>query len=203
VAAAAGLENALGKHVRRPREHCIDIAEAPAQRGGAIVRRVLVHLGRIAVERGAEIRQNRQRLVIDRDELAGILGGGAVLGDDHHDCFAHIMRGRGRKHMLGAVLLDQRRRREQRHRPLGRVEIARGEHRDDARKRCSRTRLDRLDTRVSVGRAHERGLQRVGQRDVVEIAAAAGEEIGILDARHPCAEIARAHCHAFRRADAA
>ena len=47
--------------------------------------------------------------------------------------------------------------------------------------------------RVGVGRAHESGLEHSGQMDVVEIAAAAGDEVGILDARHRRSEISNAH----------
>ena len=53
--------------------------------------------------------------------------------------------------------------------------------------------VDSLMRACACGRAHEAGMQHAGQRDVVEIAAAPGDELRVLDPRHRRAEIANAH----------
>ena len=49
-------------------------------------------LRRAGSERGAGVDHGRQRLILDRDQFGGVLGGGSGLGDHHGDGFADMHR---------------------------------------------------------------------------------------------------------------
>ena len=59
--------------------------------------------------------------------------------------------------------------------------VGAGQDQDHAGHRLRRARVDRADVGVGVGAAQDRHVGHPGQRDVVEVAALAGDEPGILD----------------------
>src|SRR5262245_39112460 len=66
---------------------------------------------------------------------------------------------------------------------IGEIILA-DEHGDDARTSTRGRRVDRYNSGVGVGRAHEHGIRLIRQRDVVGVIAAPAHEAQILEARH-------------------
>ena len=116
-------------------------------------------------------RRRRQALVVDLDGFSAVERGGARLGDDARNEIAdeaHLVGGK-RRQVDGLQTFD-RRRDAQRGRGLGHVGA--GPHRDDARHMQRRARVDPVDSGMGMRAAHENGMQRIGDGDVVDVAAA-------------------------------
>ncbi len=121
------------------------------------------------IERGLRVEHRRQLLVVDRNEGAGVFRLGARLRHHRGDRLAlparHIDRDRVLRRRLDALEMGQHadpRRDDFRQRRAG-------DHRDHARRPHRRRRVDRLDARVGVGRAHERHMHHARQHDVAHI----------------------------------
>ena len=130
----------------------------------------------------SEVGDGGQRLVVDVDQLDGVLGDVAALGDDERDRVAdelHLALGQRRARGVGDVLardgvpglLDVR------------VEVLGDEHRVHTGQRERRRRVDAVDPGPGERAAHEAGVQHAGPRDVVDERAMAGEQAGVLDPR--------------------
>ena len=129
------------------------------------------------------VERNGERLVFDLDEVAGILGDVAVLGDNGRDRLAVMA------HLLsGDQVLDDRAgaERRQRRRPLRHV-LARHD-RDHARERRRLARVDADDARVRVRAAQDRRVRHARQLDVVDVAPLPAQEPRVLDAVEALAE---------------
>ena len=127
-------------------------------------------------ERLGRVHDHRQRLVVDDDRLARVLGDVGVVGDDGGDLLAleaHLV---GGQHGLGVVA--------QRGHPgevAGRHHLA-GEHQPDARDVPGLAGVDGADPGVGDRAAQDLHVQHAGQHDVVDVVAAAPDEAVVLDA---------------------
>ena len=121
-----------------------------------------------------------QRLVVDVDQFDRVLGEVAALGDDQRNRVADEL----------GLALGQRRPRSVRD-VLARdgvpglldvgVEVGGGEHRVHAGQRQRRRGVDAVDPGARERAAHEAGVQHARPGDVVDEAAAAGQQPGVLD----------------------
>ena len=131
------------------------------------------------VERGADVHDGGQRLVLDVDELERVPGRVPVLGDDEGHLLAleaDLVGGQHRLHVVG-----------QRRHP---GQAALGEHRAGDDQLHLRVRLGGADVHahdppVGDRRAEDRQVQHAGQLDVVDEAALAADEPRVLLAQHP------------------
>ena len=191
---AAGLER-LGAGARPAqlapdhhigaREVLVDRAECELAVHGDVCRPALGMQDGIAArpDRGLGIDHRRQRLVLDLDQLEGVLGEVAALGsDDRHGLadVAHPVEG-------DAALLD-RRVGETRHRARDLGDLGAGHDGCDPGQGLGAAHVDRFDPGVGVRAAQRRGVQHVRQHDVVDVAALAGEQARVLDPLHALAD---------------
>jgi len=155
-----------------------DVIVVPALAVGALglVLDVLAQHRRIRGHRLERVDEDRQRLVLDLDELDRVGRDVALLGDDEGDLLVleqHLLLGEHRLHVAG----------ERRHVvQIEGFEIRRGEHRDDAGQRLGLGGVDLPDAGVAVGRAHEVAVQQAERLHVVHVVALALDEADILDA---------------------
>ena len=108
-------------------------------------------------------RDRRQRVVVDLDSVAAVLGGVPRLGDDDRDRVARDPDAVGREHgehgaQVPRGLRDALEARE--------GEVVRRQHGDDAGHLPRLGRVDAVDRGVRERAAHEGGLQHPRQRDV-------------------------------------
>ena len=144
--------------------------------------------GRAGFHRILDGNDRRQRLVFDLDQFGGISGLQQCLGDDESDTVAHRAhlvgfenRARRTKALRPAHVFGHRRR--QRTQLVG-LHVRSGQHREYAVGGFGLRGIDAFDARMGVRRHHHDAVRLVWQLDVVDIAAAAGDEAGILDPGH-------------------
>ena len=207
-AAAARLHRHVGLAVLHEAgfHHLVRIGEAAVRIAGGktlvrhqIVRQRVVHVRGARGERRLDAGHVRQLFVIDPHVFYGVIGNGAVGGDDAGDRVAV------EAHLGGGERLDgdrmqalDRRRDPQWLRPLRQV-VAGGDHHHAWQgKRFGR--VDGDDARVGVQRADEPGMQRAGDGEVVDETRGAGEEAAVLAARDVAADRALfcGHAGGFR-----
>jgi hypothetical protein len=127
-------------------------------------------------ERLGRVDDHGERLVVDDDRLARVLGDVGVVGDDGGDLLAleaHLV---GGQHRLGVVAQGGHPREV-----AGRHHLA-GEHQPDARDVPGLARVDGADPGVGDRAAQDLHVQHAGQHDVVDVVAAAADEAVVLDA---------------------
>ena len=122
-----------------------------------------------------------ERVVLDVDEIGGVLGDVAIVGDDERDEIADeadLVLGERGARAVRDVLAGEREPRF----VDARVEVGRGEHGVDAVEfeRCGG--VDAHDPRPGERAAHEAGVEHARPHDVVDVGAVAGEQPRILDA---------------------
>ena len=147
-------------------------AEVP---GPAAEDEFLVRLRRRVVDDRGE------RVVLDVDEIDGVLGDVAIVRDDERDEVADeadLVLGERRARAVGHVLAGER---EPRLVDTG-IQISRGEDRMHAVEFERRGGVDAHDPCSGERAAHETGVEHAGPHDVVDIGAVAGEQPRILDA---------------------
>ncbi len=144
---------------------------------------------RLRIERGFRIGDRRQFLVVDRDQLAAVLGFGAAPRDHGADRFAGP---------AGAVDGDGvlRRRFEalemREHADPGRDDLGQfraGDHGDDAGRFLGGGGVDALDPGVRVRRAHERDMRHARQHHVADVLRAALRQPRQIGPRHRAADV--------------
>ncbi len=199
----AGIERHAGDalHPGLQGHHVGGLRKGRGGRGGIAHVGVDADVGDLVVEpRCAGLRRGRgrghrlQRLVVDRHPLGGVLGGRQSLRHHHHDGVADEADAVGRQDRMrrhavrGAVAVLERdvggrseRRRMVRDRlePVG-DRVGPGEHRQHAGQRARRLRVDRADAGMRVRRAQHDRAGLAGQRKIVAVGAAAGEETHVL-----------------------
>ncbi len=134
---------------------------------------------RVGVERLAGVHDRRQRLVLDVDQLQGVVGRVLVGRDDERDLLAleaHLVAG---EHGLG-VVGDRRHPRQ-----AQRLEVLGGDDRGDVGMRERLGRVDRDDARVRIRAAQDGAVHHAREPDVVEIVALAADEARVLLALQP------------------
>ncbi len=130
--------------------------------------------GRAVLERRLRRRHDRQRLVVDVDQLERVVRDVRVLRDHARDLLAlhaHLV---GREHGLRVAG-------ERRHpRELVLGEHIAGDDHDDARQLHRAGRVDRVDLGMRVRTAQDRHVQHPGQLDVLDVVAPADDEARVL-----------------------
>ena len=179
---------------RRLGEEPVDLARL--QRPG--VRAVLLVLvvderGRVA-HRLPDVSDSRERLVVDLDELRGVLRERTALGNDDRDAVPRVARlVRAQRPVLGnvAVAGDGPCAR-QRARPFV-GEVGPRERRHDAVRRLRLREVDLRDLRVRVRAAHDRHPEHPGEHHVVDPARLAAKQACVLFALDRGADVVRLH----------
>jgi hypothetical protein len=148
-----------------------------------VARRLGVHARGALGERGGVGDDRVEVLVLDDGGLDPVLGGVRVARDhdrdrlpDETDLVAGEHRHR-RGHELVGRAVEQRG-------DVAEAEVVRRERCHDARHGTDVVEVDRDDPAVGDRAAHELGVQHPGQGDVVDEAAAAGQQPGVLATRH-------------------
>ena len=173
------LVEARFDHHGGPREPARRIAGAEPLVRDEVAGQALIDARRIRRERALDARYRRQRLVDHLDARSGVLGEVAVGRHDAGDGIAdeaHLV-DRQRAALDRQQALD-RRRQPQRRCPLR--NLTSGDDRMHAAETARVIAVDRDNARMGVRRAQEVGMQRARDRDVVEEAAAAGEEAAVF-----------------------
>ena len=138
---------------------------------------------RLVLERALGVDEGVQRLVVDEDELGGVGGAGSGLADDDGDDLAHVADDVGGQQRPRPAVVEPRPA-HRRHRAD--VEIRR---REDLR--GGRGGVDPCDARMRERRAHERDVERVLRREVLDVGPLAAQEAGILLAQDALADDVR------------
>ncbi len=139
---------------------------------------------RVRLERTLRRHHRLERLVVDVDQLEGVLRDVGVLGDHRRDLLAlepHLV---GDEHRLGVVA-------HRRHpgEVVLRHQLA-GHDGDHAGERLSARGVDRVELRVRVGAAQDRHVEHAGQLHVVDVVALAPDEAVVFDAADAVAQSA-------------
>ena len=163
------------------------IAVAKAALADDVALRAGMENRRVRRRRGERIDHRRQWAITDFDEIERILGAVAVGGDHDGDRFADVTHAiDGDRPALDRGLDADRETRGER------LDFGAGEHGKYAVRRQRRRAIDRLDFGVRMRRAQNGGFERAGAHaQIVDIAAAAGEQRRVLDPRDRAADPAR------------
>ena len=179
------------EHVVRRGQSGVDVAVLLGDAAHHVVGPVAVHQRRVRLGGAREVGDDRQRLVLDADGAGGVLGDVAVLGHDHGDDLADVADLVLGERVLRAGGDDRLVRDDQRQRvrePA--LEVLVGVDGVDAFDGERAGDVDVDDAGVRVVRAHEGGVGGMG-REVVGVAAVAGEQTPVLAALDALAEAHR------------
>ena len=192
-------DEALLDHMRGSRERRIGLGlVAGLVEIGLVVRAVVVELRRALLERLARRHHGRPRRVIDRDGFGRVAGEIERVGDHHRDRIADMhgaidgdRRPRRQIHRAAVALLVRRHRRQRAER-VGGIILA-GQHGVDAGHLPRRAGVDATDIGMGVRRAHDRGMELIGELEIVEIAAAPTQQARVLAPQHRLSDGKFAH----------
>jgi hypothetical protein len=180
------------QRVRGGGQRLLDVPGLLVVDGGDVVRDLVVD-ARARRAGGVHPDDDRSLLVGDPDPLAGVLRDVAVRGHDHDHRLADVVDLAVGQREPGPRRGQLRVRDEHRQRLGHRAgEVLVGVDRDDAVEVQARVDVDVDDPGVRVRAAHEGGGQRV-VADVVEVAALAGDQPGVLASADRLAEELRRH----------
>ena len=150
-------------------------------------------VGSLRVHRARPVRHGRvvaddrvHRIDLDLDQVAGVLGHVARLGDDEGDRLAreaHVSVGQHTERTAGVGPLVVEPRRDDLV-----VEVGAGEHVDDAGELARRRDVEAHDRPGGDVAAQERDVQQAWHRDVVDVGAVPGHEAGVLATEDPLAD---------------
>ena len=155
-----------------------DVVRVFARPVGALglVLDVLAQDGRVRVHRLERVDDDRERLVLDLDQVRGVGGDIAVGRDDEGDLLVLEQDLAVGEHHLDVAG-------EGRHPgEIDALEILGGQHRKHPRHGLGLRRIDLDDARVRMARAMEVAVQHARQLDVVDVVAAPLREAYVLDA---------------------
>ncbi len=146
---------------------------------------------RVAIERGFLLGHGGQRLPLDLDQLARVLGERA-RSRDHHDDRLALPAGAidGHRILRGRLHAGKARERADPGRRAHLGDLGAGHHPDNARRALGRARLDAHDLGMSMRAANECGMQHARQRHVVGIGCTPGHRTTRAHAREGAADIA-------------
>ena len=181
------------------REGRIRIAGRLDEMRGEIIGHVSMHERRAVLQRAFHVHLDRKMLVFDLDQRGRVLGGIAVDCNDHRDGLADVIHVAARQRPLRLRVFHRRMRNEQRHRHVERADIVASIDRGDARIISGGADVDCLDPRTGYRAAQEGGMQRIGQRNVVDKGAFAAQQLRIDIAFNAGAECACRHGRSVRR----
>ncbi len=187
-------------------ERRVDVAagNGPVERD--VLRNAVVELRRACLRRALRIDDGRKRLVVDIDQIHGVLRLIPALGHDNGDAVADV---------ADDVLCQDRIRTDAkigvRHEPEARhglqalLRICRGVNGNHARGGAGPRRVDAPDPRVRVGAPQDRRVHQAGQGDVVGVRRRSGDQPWVFAApdartedggRHRAPPAAAASCTA-------
>ena len=143
----------------------------------------------VRLDRIAGRYDRRQRLVIDFDQLGGVDRLIIGVGDDEGDVIAnhaHAVFDQRRiaRLVAGLAVAALEPARHGKIAKAGLFVVGAGQHREHARCGLRLGRIDGADARVRMRRAQHVAERHAGKRHVGDVAAAALDEAGILEARH-------------------
>jgi hypothetical protein len=188
---------ALLDHHRGLGEHLVDVAVGQHPGVGLVGAERVVDDGRALVHGLHHVGDHRQLVVVDFDGLDGVGGVLAAVGHHHGDDLAHVVdavlghrpvvgdAGVGGR-LVGHDAVGDRPGARHGRRPLV-GQVLTGEHRLDPRQLLGRRGVDAGDAGVGDRAAHEGQPQHARQGDVVDVAALAGEQRGVLLAEEAAA----------------
>ena len=171
------LDNDLGLFERSVSR--LRVSDGPVHRD--IAGRVLVQLERTFRGRVLDVDDDVERLPVDVDQLAGVLGRGLALCHYGGDAGAgegdavDLECARGVDEVLHAAGLPGARKRRQM------LEVLAGEDGDHAGGRLGRRRVDALDPGVRVRRTQDRHVGHPGQLEIVEVLGRARDQARVFD----------------------
>ena len=148
---------------------------------------IVPHRRLAGIERLPGLDDRRQHLVIDLHQLGGVARLGGGVGDDNRHRVADMphpvaRQGRSRRHRhFRAVAIGDRAHARDRADAIARQILA-GENANDTRSRYGRRGLDRSDPGMRMRRAQHRQMGLTRPDNVVEIAAASGQEPPVFGA---------------------
>jgi hypothetical protein len=186
----------LADPVGRLRERLVRVAGGQPLAEGHVGRRAVVQQGRPARGRLQRAGDGGELGVVDDDELGGVRGQLGGVGDHEDHRLARPQDLVARQHRMPRV---QRARREcvaPGKRPdacLG--QVVGGEDRRHAGGLAGLLDVDAGDLGVRERRADREGVQRAGQRHVIDVPAAASEQRRVLPAGQRASDEAFANCH--------
>ena len=166
-------------------EGCVGgVLVAHHQRDGDVAGILVPHRRRAGLDRVLDRNDRRQRLVIDLDQLGGIARLRQRFGDDEGDAVAdraHLAAGQDRARRAVA-LRSAHILRHHRHQAAELVggDVGAGQHGEHARRRLRLGGVGARDPGMRVRRHHHNAVGLEGQVDIVDIAAAPGDEARIL-----------------------
>ena len=169
------------------------------QRERDIVRRLVPHRRRAGLDRILDADDRRQRLVVDLDQFGGVsrlrsvsATTKATRSPTARTLSAFEDRAQRAEAFRAAHVLGHRRR--QAAELVGR-DIGAGEHGEHAGRGLGLGGIDALDAGMGVRRHDHDAVALLRQVDVVDIAAAAGDETRVLDPGHGLTDAELVHAH--------
>ena len=153
----------------------------------------------LALQRLLDIHQGRQGFVDHLHRLRAVLGQVTALGQHHRHRVAdvvHLAVGQRVLQKSHQVAVRPKSYRDVPWLHRGRDVLER-EHRSNPRHLKCGSGVDRHDTRVGVGAAHDGSVERVGQLHVIHELPPAGQKPPVLFAPHGCADVACSHVVTF------
>jgi hypothetical protein len=164
-----------------------------------------MNLGGSLVERLGEIDVGGLLLIVDLDRLGGVLGLVVAVGHHHRNGVADVTHGVDRHHRmrrrlvrLAVLVLDHPAANQAA--DLGVGDVLAGEDRDNARHRLGSGDVDALDFGMRMRRAQEVRAGRASERQIVDVAAGAGQEALVFLPLDPGAD-SGLRGHAYTPAD--
>ena len=133
---------------------------------------------RVRLERGLHVDDGGQRVVVDLDQLGGVDGGGLRLGDHDRDRLPDEPDPVGGQRRARQLRVDDHQA------VVGRqVEVGRGEHGDDARRRRRGPAVSiPVITACASGERTNARCRTPVEGEVADVGAGAGDEVEVLDA---------------------
>jgi len=187
------MDDGNARHVRGGLDDAIDLARIGVgvrRQSGPVHRDVAgslrPHLRRALADGLAQVDRRRAFLVVDGDELGGVLRGDQRLGNHHGDRLAYMPHGLAgeRRTLRNDELLPAP---AGKRRMLGHVadplHVGGREHAEHAGRGRGRGRVDRTDIGEGVRGAHEIGLGLGGHRRIGRVASKAAHQRIILQTR--------------------
>ena len=157
----------------------------------------------LALQRLLDVYQGLQRIVGNLHRLGPVLGQVPALGQHHRHRIAdvvHLAVGQRVLQKFHQVAVGP-----QPHRDLPRLDRGRNviesEYGDDTQHLQRRLGIDRQDSRMGVGAAHDGGVQRVGQLHVINELPAARQEPPVLFSPDGSADVTGSHDITFELRD--
>ena len=185
LAARAAPVEAVLDHVVGLGERALDVAVSECRVERDVGAERLVDEGGARRDRLLDRRDRVERLEVDLDQIARVLGHVAAGCGDRGQRLSdepRLVRRQRAEHVLVGVRAEVRERAEELERLLP------GDDRDDARQFARLARVDRRDSRVGHGTAQDRRVEHASEHHVVHVLTPAEQQPTVLDLRDRLAD---------------